>query len=61
MPLSITRRLHERLFIGDDVEILVTRVSDGQVRLAIKAPKDMLIVREELAERLREKRKAATK
>jgi carbon storage regulator len=52
MPLTITRRVAEKLFIGKDIEILVTRISDGQVRLAIKAPRSIPIMREELLTRL---------
>ena len=37
--LVLTRRRGERLLIGNDIEIVVTRVVDGQVRLAIQAPK----------------------
>jgi carbon storage regulator len=52
MPLTITRRVAEKFFIGKDIEILVTRISDGQVRLAIKAPRSIPIMREELLARL---------
>ena len=46
--LVITRRRGERVFIGKDIEVVVTRVVDGSVRLAIQAPKDTPIVRSEL-------------
>lgn len=46
--LVITRRRGDRVLIGKDVEIMVTRIMDGQVRLAIAAPKDVPIVRKEL-------------
>jgi len=37
--------------IGDDIEVQITQVKVGQVRLAISAPKEMNIVRSELIER----------
>lgn len=46
--LVITRKRNERIQIGRDIEIMVTRVVDGQVRLAIKAPPGVLIARSEL-------------
>lgn len=46
--LVLTRRRGERLLIGNDIEIVVARVVDGQVRLAIQAPKEMNIIRKEL-------------
>lgn len=49
--LVLTRRVGERLLIGRDVEVLVTRVMDGQVRLAISAPKDVAILRKEILDR----------
>lgn len=49
--LVVSRKRDERLKIGDDIEIIVTRISEGQVRLGIKAPPDTKIVRQELLEK----------
>lgn len=49
--LVLTRRVGERLLIGRDVEVMVTRISDGQVRLAVQAPQSVPIMRKELLER----------
>jgi carbon storage regulator len=46
--LVITRRRGERVRIGQDIEVMVTRIVDGNVRLAIKAPPSVPIVRTEL-------------
>ena len=48
--LVISRRIGEKLFIGDDIEILISDMSDGKVDIAIKAPKSYDIVRETQAE-----------
>jgi carbon storage regulator len=45
--LVITRRRGERFRIGTDIEVLVTSVADGKVRLGITAPRDVNIVRDD--------------
>lgn len=44
--LVITRRRGGRVKIGTDVEIVVTSVQDGKVRLGIAAPAHTSIVRD---------------
>jgi carbon storage regulator len=46
--LVLTRKRGERIKIGDDIEVIVTRVVDGAVRLAVVAPPQTKIVRTEL-------------
>lgn len=45
--LVLTRRLNERIVIGDDVEVCVLRVGGGRVRLGITAPDSVKIRRSE--------------
>jgi carbon storage regulator len=45
--LVLTRKLMEKLFIGDDICITVVRLEGGQVRLGIDAPRDVPVVRAE--------------
>ena len=49
--LVISRRVMETVRIGDDVEVTVVRIGPNSVRLAINAPKEMNIVRTELADK----------
>ena len=49
--LVLSRRLTERLLIGDDIEITVIAVMGNQVRLAINAPRDIAVDREEIHQR----------
>jgi carbon storage regulator len=51
--LILTRRAGETLLIGDNVEVTVLAVLGGQVRIGIKAPRNIIVDREELAERKR--------
>ncbi len=46
--LVLTRRLMEKLYIGDDICVTVVRLEGGQVRLGVEAPRDVPIVRAEL-------------
>ena len=46
--LVLTRKLMEKLFIGDDICVTVVRLEGGQVRLGIDAPRDITVVRAEL-------------
>ncbi len=46
--LVLTRKLMERLFIGDDICVTVVRLESGQVRLGIEAPREVPVVRAEL-------------
>lgn len=46
--LVITRKLNEAFYIGDEIKVKVVQVSRGAVRLAIIAPRSVVIMREEL-------------
>lgn len=46
--LVISRRRGERIQIGPDIEIMVTKVAEGVARIAIKAPDNVRITRDEL-------------
>jgi len=46
--LVLTRKPHESLAIGDNIEITVLNVKGNQVQIGINAPKDVCILRDEL-------------
>jgi len=52
MPLKLTRKIGQKLFIGDDVTITVIDVRGHQVKLMIEAPDNIVILRDELAARM---------
>ncbi|MEM7314209.1 MAG: carbon storage regulator CsrA [Planctomycetota bacterium] len=51
--LVLSRKVGERIKIGDGITITVVRVSGGGVRLGIEAPPEMAVVREELYHELK--------
>ena len=48
--LVITRKKGESILIGDDIEITISKIDDGSVKLAINAPREVTILRKELYE-----------
>ena len=48
--LVIKRKVSESILIGDDIEIIISEISQDKVKIAINAPKDIRITRKELAE-----------
>jgi carbon storage regulator len=58
--LILTRKVNERVIIGDEVEITVLKVSRDKVKLGIKAPESVMIQRNELLQSIgQENRRAA--
>lgn len=47
--LVLSRKVGEKILIGDDIAVTVVRLSGGGVRIGIDAPVEMAVVREELA------------
>lgn len=50
--LVLSRKIGQRILIGDRIAVTVVRVGSGGVRLGIEAPPELPVVREELKEQL---------
>lgn len=69
--LVLSRRVGEIINIGNEIEILIGRVQGDQVKICIKAPKEIVIYRNEIyraikdgkskSDRLKEDREARLK
>ena len=47
--LVLSRKPGERLVIGDDIVLVVNKIAGNRVTIAIEAPRDVRVVRGELA------------
>ena len=57
--LILTRRVGKTLMIGDNVTVTVLGVKGNQVRIGIKAPKDLAVHREEIYQRIKREQTGA--
>ncbi len=46
--LVISRKLGEKVFIGDNIVLTVVDIDRGKIRLGIEAPRDVSVARQEL-------------
>lgn len=49
--LILSRRIGESIKIGNDVDVTVLGIKGNQVRIGIKAPKSVVVDREEISAR----------
>jgi carbon storage regulator len=53
--LVVTLKEKEKVLVGNDISVMVVEIRGKQIRLAIQAPDDVLILREKLANKLANK------
>ena len=46
--LVLSRKVGERILIGDKIAVTIVRIGQGGVRIGIEAPEDYEVIREEL-------------
>ena len=46
--LVLSRKSNESLMIGDNIEIIVLEIREGNVKLGIKAPREVSVHRQEV-------------
>lgn len=51
--LVLSRKTDQSIMIGDDIEIVVSSIDGNTVRIGIKAPRDIKILRKETFEEVR--------
>ncbi|MBS1705335.1 MAG: carbon storage regulator CsrA [Armatimonadetes bacterium] len=57
--LVLTRKINQSIVIDDKVEVVVLEVRGEQVRLGIRAPKDVPVHRKEIYEQIQDENRAA--
>lgn len=55
--LVLSRRKNESLIIGDDIEVIILDVKDGNVKIGIKAPKNVSVHRHEVYNEIKKNEK----
>lgn len=55
--LILTRRVGEKLIIGDDVAVTVLATQGKQVRIGVNAPKSVSVHREEIYNKIAEEKR----
>jgi carbon storage regulator len=58
--LVLTRKVNQSIVIGDDIEVVVLEVRGEQIRLGIKAPRNVVVHRKEIYEQIQEENQAAS-
>lgn len=57
--LVLSRRIDQKIKIGDDIEITIIGVSGDIVKIGIEAPRDVRILRNEVYEEVQKQNKEA--
>jgi len=57
--LILSRRVGEKLTIGDDIVVTVVAIGGNQVRLGIDAPRTVRVLREEIVQAIKDENRAA--
>ena len=57
--LILTRKVGESVAIGDDIQVSVVEIKGAQVKLGIRAPKDVTVHREEIYLKIQEENRRA--
>jgi carbon storage regulator len=57
--LILSRKINEKIMIGDDISISIIEIRGDQVRLGVTAPKNVKVFRQELFDAIKAENKAA--
>ena len=58
--LVLTRKLQQSIVIGDELEVVVLEIRGEQVRIGIKAPKNVTVHRKEIYDQIQEENRGAS-
>jgi carbon storage regulator len=50
--LVLSRKVGERILIGDNIAVTVVRITGSGVRIGVEAPSEMAVIRQELKDQL---------
>lgn len=58
--LVLSRRVNDSIAIGDNIEIVVVEIKGDQVKLGVKAPKEVKVFRGEIHAEIQKENRAAS-
>jgi carbon storage regulator len=58
--LILSRKINEKIMIGDDISVSVIEVRGDQVRLGVEAPRSVKVFRREVFDAIKAENKAAS-
>ncbi|WP_169752937.1 carbon storage regulator CsrA [Campylobacter mucosalis] len=53
--LILSRKENEEILLGNDIKVVVVGIGKGVVKIGIEAPKNMMVLRSELANEIKAK------
>jgi len=59
--LILSRKVNEKVLIGDDISVSIIEIRGDQVRIGVDAPKKIKVFRQEVFDAIMEQNKAASK
>jgi len=59
--LILSRKINEKVVIGDDISVSIIEIRGDQVRIGIDAPKKIKVFRQEVYDAIKAENLAATK
>ncbi|MCL2472965.1 MAG: carbon storage regulator CsrA [Treponema sp.] len=57
--LILSRKINEKIMIGDDISVSIIEIRGDQVRIGVDAPKSIKVFRQEVFDAIRAENKAA--
>ena len=57
--LILSRKINEKIMIGDDISVSIIEVRGDQVRIGVDAPKTVKVFRQEVFDAIKEENRAA--
>jgi carbon storage regulator len=59
--LVLTRKYNQSIMLGDDIEVVIVDIKGDQVKIGIKAPRTLTILRKEIFKEITDENIEATK
>ena len=57
--LILSRKINEKVMIGDDISVSIIEIRGDQVRIGVDAPKSVKVFRQEVFDAIKEENRAA--